>query len=251
MSLCELNARFVSDFSKGSAARRRPPRPGAMTAEDWELLRREIIETFTPGTPINESDLFTGRAITLRELQDTVLEKGRHAIIFGDRGVGKTSVANIFYRPINTETRPIAAIRFNGDSATDFDSLWRKVFRRIKHTSDGQDWWADEAHPGKISPDDVVIALGSFQTVQVPIISLDEFDKIIDQPCRALEADPERSRNGSLILFKWLRDFSGCDSLVFAKTLRSTAWPGLKSRARSISAIICATQATRPTMSGR
>ncbi len=153
-----------------------------MSAADWELLRCEIIETFTPGTPINESDLFTGRADTLRELQDTVLEKGRHAIIFGDRGVGKTSVANIFYKPLNTETRPITAIRVNGDSATDFDGLWRKVFRRIKHTTEGQEWWADEAHPNKITSDDVVIALGSFETVQVPIIILDEFDKITVDP---------------------------------------------------------------------
>ena len=160
-----------------------------MTAADWELLRREVIETFTPGTPINESDLFTGRADTLRELQDTILEKGRHAIIFGDRGVGKTSVANIFYKPLNTETRPIVAIRVNGDSSTDFDGLWRKVFRRIKHSLDGQEWWADEAHPGKITPDDVVVALGSFQAIQVPIIILDEFDKITDQPCRALVAE--------------------------------------------------------------
>jgi predicted ATPase len=161
-----------------------------MSPAEWESLRREIIETFTPGTPISESDLFTGRAATLRELQDTVLEKGRHAIIFGDRGVGKTSVANIFYKPLNSDTRPIIAVRVNGDSATDFDALWRKVFRRVKHTAvDGQEWWVDEAHPNKITPDDVVVTLGSFQTVQVPVIILDEFDKITDQPCRALIAE--------------------------------------------------------------
>lgn len=160
-----------------------------MTDADWELLRREIIETFTPGTPINESDLFTGRAVTLRELQDTVLEKGRHAIIFGDRGVGKTSVANIFYRPLHTDTRPVAATRVNGDSATNFDALWRKVFRRIRRSSDGLEWWVDEAHPDQITPDDVVIALSGFQTIQTPIIILDEFDKIIDESCRALVAE--------------------------------------------------------------
>jgi Cdc6-like AAA superfamily ATPase len=180
----------VSDLGKGSAPlQRRPPRDGVMTADDWESLRREVIETFTPGTPINEADLFTGRAETLRELQDTILEKGRHAIIFGDRGVGKTSVANIFYKPINTPTRPIYAIRVNGDSSTDFDSLWRKVFRRIKHTTDGQAWWLDEAHPNKITPDDVVIELGNFLPLQVPIIILDEFDKIGDQSCRTLVAE--------------------------------------------------------------
>ncbi len=161
-----------------------------MTPTDWEALRREIIETFTPGAPINESDLFTGRASTLRELQDTVLERGRHAIIFGDRGVGKTSVSNIFYRVLNTETRPVTAIRVNGDSATDFDGLWRKVFRRIvRQSSDGTPFWVDEAHPDKITPDDVVITLNNFQPFQVPVVILDEFDKIIDHKCRTLVAE--------------------------------------------------------------
>jgi hypothetical protein len=49
---------------------------------------------------------------------------------------------------------------------------------------------------------------------------------------------------------KLLRDFSGFDSLVFAKTTRVTSWPGLKSRAPSISATACAIQAIPPTKSG-
>jgi Cdc6-like AAA superfamily ATPase len=160
-----------------------------MTSEEWERLRHDVIDTFTPGTPISESDLFTGRTSTIRELQDTILERGRHAIIFGDRGVGKTSIANIFYKPLNTETRPITATRVNGDSATTFDTLWRKVFRRIKRDTDGQEWWLDEAHPHPITPDDVVLALSSFQAFQVPIVILDEFDKIVDHTCRTLIAE--------------------------------------------------------------
>lgn len=179
----------MSNSGRDPAPRRRNLRTGAMTPEEWASLRREIIETFTPGTPINESDLFTGRTETIRELQDTVLERGRHAIIFGDRGVGKTSIANIFYKPLHAETRPISATRVNGDSAVTFDGLWRKVFRRIKRDTEGHEWWLDEAHPHPITPDDVVLALGNFQEFQVPIVILDEFDKIIDQPCRTLIAE--------------------------------------------------------------
>lgn len=170
-----------------------------MTPEAWEALRREVIETFTPGTPISESDLFTGRADTVRELQDTVLEKGRHAIIFGDRGVGKTSVANIFYKPLHTETRPIYPVRVNGDSSTDFDGLWRKVFRRIRHVTEGEPWWVDEAHPNKITPDDVVIELSNFLAVQVPVIILDEFDKITDHQCKTLVAETIKSLSDDTI----------------------------------------------------
>ena len=161
-----------------------------MAEDDWAALRNEVVETFTPGTPINEADLFAGRKDTVRELQDTVLEKGRHAIIFGDRGVGKTSIANIFHRPLNTETRPILAIKVNGDRSLDFTALWRKVFRRVKHTGDdGAEWWASENYPAEITPDDVLIELGSFPAVQTPIVIRDEFDKITDDRCRALVAE--------------------------------------------------------------
>ena len=86
----------------------------------------------------------------------------------------------------------------------------------------------------------------------------------------SVEADPECSRKDVLSCFnrlrralrgrclrkmimdeKRLRDFSGCDPLVCAKTPRITSWPGLKSRAASIPARGCAMQATRPTRSGR
>ena len=188
MSCREQNRPLVSDSGLGPAHMARLSGTG-MTEADWHALRLEVIETFTPGTPISESDLFTGRSETVRELQDTVIEKGRHAIIFGDRGVGKTSIANIFYKPLHSELRPITAVRVNGDSSTDYDSLWRKIFRRIRVNTDGQTWWVDEAHPNKITPDDVVIALSNFLPNQVPIIICDEFDKIADHLCRKLVAE--------------------------------------------------------------
>jgi hypothetical protein len=33
-----------------------------MTQEDWDVLEQEIVTTFTPGTPISETDLLAGRA---------------------------------------------------------------------------------------------------------------------------------------------------------------------------------------------
>lgn len=158
-------------------------------ADDWASMRNEVIENFTPGTPINESDLFAGRQETIRQLQDTVLEPGRHAIIFGERGVGKTSIANIFYRGISATPRTPLAIRVNADASDTYDSLWRKVFRRLKRGTDGVPFWADETHPLPISPDDVLIELSDFSPNETPIIVIDEFDRIQDYQCRALFAD--------------------------------------------------------------
>jgi Cdc6-like AAA superfamily ATPase len=157
--------------------------------EDWAAVRNEVIENFTPGTPINEADLFAGRQDTVRQLQDTVLELGRHGIIFGERGVGKTSIANVFHRSLNTETRRLHVIRINADASDTFDSLWRKVFRRLKR-GDGDDVsWADEAHPTPITPDDVQIEMDDFLPTETPVIIIDEFDRIADETCRTLFAD--------------------------------------------------------------
>lgn len=148
---------------------------------DWDALRNEVIENFTPGTPINEADLFAGRQDTVRQLQDTVLELGRHAIIFGERGVGKTSIANIFHRSLNTETRHLHVIRINADASDTFDSMWRKIFRRLKRGDGDFAQWADESHPHTITPDDVQIEMGDFLPNQPPVIIIDEFDRISNE----------------------------------------------------------------------
>lgn len=158
-------------------------------SEDWQVLRGEVIEAFTPGTPINEADLFAGRRAAIRRLQDTVLELGKHAVIYGERGVGKTSIANIFHRPLNTATRKVSAIRINAVQNDTFDSLWRKVFRRIKHGDGTAEWWADDAHPGPLTPDDVQIELSGFPLEQTPIIIIDEFDRVEDESCKVLMTD--------------------------------------------------------------
>ncbi len=161
----------------------------AMTDDDWAALRREIVEAFTPGTPIDEAALFAGRTDAVRQLQDAVTEKGRHAIIYGERGVGKTSIANTFSRPMNTPTRPVHSIRVNGDKSDDFSSLWLKVFRRIKRTVNGNEWWADEVHKGRVSPDDVQVELSSFSPNDIPVVILDEFDRIENETAKTLITD--------------------------------------------------------------
>lgn len=156
---------------------------------DWDAVRNEVIEKFTPGTPINEADLFAGRQDTIRQLQDTVLELGRHAVIFGERGVGKTSIANVFHRSLHTETRRLHVIRVNADSGDDFDSLWRKVFRRIKRGEGESVYWAIDEYTNTIIPDDVIVELGDFLATDTPVIIIDEFDRINNETCRVLFTD--------------------------------------------------------------
>jgi Cdc6-like AAA superfamily ATPase len=155
---------------------------------DWKSLRNEVLETFTPGPAINEVAQFAGRKATIQRLQDIAAERARHAIIFGERGVGKTSLSNIFHKDLNTPTRVVREIAVDADSADSFDSLWRKVFRRIQ--------WPDDDGPldlqfagGEIEPDHVYLQLARFGQNELPIIIIDEYDRIKDESCRILMTD--------------------------------------------------------------
>jgi hypothetical protein len=53
--------------------------------DDWTALANYAAQVFSPGAPIDESDLFAGRVEQLRDLINAVNQRGQHAIIFGER----------------------------------------------------------------------------------------------------------------------------------------------------------------------
>ena len=61
----------------------------------WQERNSVVAEVFTPATPIDRVDLFAGRAIQRSQVIDAVFRPGTHAILYGERGVGKTSLASV------------------------------------------------------------------------------------------------------------------------------------------------------------
>ncbi len=84
---------------------------------------------FTPATPIQTDTLFAGRASQVDKVYTTLLEAGRHAVLYGERGVGKTSLANIVSEKLAKNNAIVA--KASADSDDSFASLWRKVFRLL------------------------------------------------------------------------------------------------------------------------
>ena len=65
-------------------------------------MEKEIIEkldelnsVFTPSSPIEQKELFAGRIEYIAKSIAIIKQPGRHIAIYGDRGVGKTSFANL------------------------------------------------------------------------------------------------------------------------------------------------------------
>lgn len=54
-----------------------------------------VRSVFTPHQPINEANLLFGRKDELRRLVETLNTPGQHVLLYGERGVGKSSLANV------------------------------------------------------------------------------------------------------------------------------------------------------------
>jgi energy-coupling factor transporter ATP-binding protein EcfA2 len=158
-----------------------PPVP--KTSADWDALFFEATQLFTPSTPIDENDLFAGRGEQVRKMLDASMERGKHVILFGERGVGKTSLAKVFHSLFPTTLRYIFAIREQADPSDNFSSIWRKVFKDI-HIRASRNGKADavpiaDYYPNDIAPDDVRRELeAAFKPNDIPILIIDEYDKL-------------------------------------------------------------------------
>jgi hypothetical protein len=60
-----------------------------------KILHSGVRNIFTPHQPIHSLDLFLGRSNEVTALIEQLNTPGQHALLFGDRGVGKSSLANI------------------------------------------------------------------------------------------------------------------------------------------------------------
>jgi Cdc6-like AAA superfamily ATPase len=108
----ELFSQFMSP--------RRPP----VTDEEWKDLAIQCGHTFSPHAPIDDQSLFAGRADIMLRLIDTVYQNGRHAILYGERGVGKTSLTNIVSKQIFSKSKMVKIIRRNCTHQHDFRLMW-------------------------------------------------------------------------------------------------------------------------------
>lgn len=156
-----------------------------LSDEDWTALRFEAGQLFTPSTPIGVADLFAGRQSQIVKLLDAVSERGRHAIVYGEPGVGKTSLAQTvqYFVPIKTST--VKYIRKPAFSSDTYSSIWSDIFREIRFKADLGDgvkeYLVSEIYANGVTPSDVIRELSYFSENDIPIIVIDEYNIIKDK----------------------------------------------------------------------
>jgi len=158
----------------------------------FELISKAS-RVFSPAAPINRRDLFAGRLTQLQRVVEAIGTRGQHVVIFGDRGVGKTSLANIVLDVIQNsfdDADQGRVVKVNCSQEDNFASIWKKALSEITVIQDGgystlgfkakpilEEYSAADALPEHPSPNDIRRVVTRFGTT---IVILDEFDRISD-----------------------------------------------------------------------
>lgn len=93
---------------------------------------------FKPRSPITTKELFAGRWNELMEVSDAVHQPGLHAVIYGERGVGKTSLANVVRPTIwavdkgdKGEAERRLVVKDVANTGDSFSSIWNRFFAEV------------------------------------------------------------------------------------------------------------------------
>jgi len=163
---------------------------------------------FTPGSPINERDLFSGRTKELKQILNAISQKGYHAALYGERGVGKTSLAKVLPEYLKELNQNAHFLNVTCDGADTFSSIWGKAFQDLltSQVRPGIGFTAEEIVqtekllnllPEKITPDIVKRVLKDLSHDKLLIVVFDEFDRLSEPQITTLMADTIKTLSDS------------------------------------------------------
>lgn len=170
--------------------------------EKWERIG-QVTRAFSPAAPVTTRDLFAGRLEQMDSLMEVIVQPGTHAVVYGERGVGKTSLARVI-ASITATGNMARPIQINCGESDSFDAIWRRIVSEIGFSitrnaagfvSSPQTQTGTLAGllsgDGPLAPDDIRRALSAAVTVinQSLVIFIDEFDRLGEDSARAPFAD--------------------------------------------------------------
>jgi Cdc6-like AAA superfamily ATPase len=166
-----------------------------MTDDDTAKLihYQRLSSVFTPGAPISNRDLFAGRLEQVLQVTSALNQPGKHVVLHGERGVGKTSLANLlsqFLVPIAGDER-VPSARVNCTTQDTFKSIWTKVARDLR-LSVPEEWSYQTP-----DPDEVRFLLSAVKPPSIVI--LDEYDRVEDDDSLSLMADTIKALSDHIV----------------------------------------------------
>ena len=169
--------------------------------DEAEFLDRtsRVAEAFRPAAPINRRDLFAGRGQQIADLFSVVGQPGQHAVVYGERGVGKTSLGLVAAELLRGAD--VVGAWATCDASDDFSSVWRKALDEIGLATPRQGIGFGENVDQAMEPASTLLgrnpvtphvvrgALEQITRHRAVAIFIDEFDRFHDRDGRVLFAD--------------------------------------------------------------
>ena len=150
---------------------------GDVTAEIPKVRRLALVgQAFRPAAPVDDVELFAGRETQRSDVIGAVMQIGRHVGMYGERGVGKTSLARVLALLLNHSDVPgFQSVMVNCNTDSTFEAIWETVFRRLG------------VEPAEFSPEGIRSVLESLE--DRTLIVIDELDRLEDDDALTLLAD--------------------------------------------------------------
>ena len=182
----------------------RPKKPSS--ADEWMMLEYEISNLFD-GAPIDEEELFAGRSEEVSKMLRTVMTRSKHVVLYGERGVGKTSLSNVFWKRYNKTLKSFVVARVQAGPHDNFSSLWIRALEELRAAgiAAGKVDYVDfDTNFEAVTPSHVRRELQKCKANALPIIIVDEYNEVVDEEARRLTAN----------LIKELYDFTVTTTLL-------------------------------------
>ena len=154
-------------------------------SDPFAKVRMSLRTAFTPSLPVTDQRMFAGRTQVLTGLIEAIEEQRLHTVLYGERGIGKTSLLHVLEQSAR-EARYLVVYLSCGAS-TNFDEIFRSVATGIPllfHSGYGPTsaesergaTFADLLGPTPVSVRVASEMLGHVVGTRVLVI-LDEFDR--------------------------------------------------------------------------
>lgn len=167
-------------------------------------------EAFTPTRPQKSGTRFIGRQGELQRIMETIEDERAHVVLFGDRGLGKTSLMNRATGMLRAAGYCVG--RYFCDTNSDYEGIMRGLVRDLpsffllvpmSKLPNAQG--SEEALPLKVVEPGDIAGLPSRMSAHHVVMVIDEFDRVRDEATRDQLADTikqvsDRGANLSFII---------------------------------------------------
>ncbi len=159
-------------------------RASSATVPTGEAAHAKLWDTFTPTRPKESSRFFAGRRWAVQRVITAVEEDQAHIIIYGPRGIGKTSLANVLAESASQVEYQI--LRYPCSSSTTFEEIFRGFLRSLpaeymnratQAKYSGIENFEQLLPPGEFGPTDLTETLSQLKQEHA-ILIIDEFDRV-------------------------------------------------------------------------